>query len=269
CPLGSGALAGSSLPLDRAAACAALGFDAPSRNALDAIGNRDCALDLAHGFVRVLVDASRICEEIVAWCAPAYGFVALSDAAATGSSLMPQKRNPDPFELVRARAAASVGAYAGALATLCGLATSYQRDLQETKAVTIGIAETALAALEAFARAWDCASFVRDRTNGSAGTGYTIATDWADALVAAGTPSRAAHALVGGAVARAEAQGRELRRSDLDALAAAAGVAALEAPLDAAASVQAKQTIGSTAPVQVARQLDALESELAALDVRP
>lgn len=266
CPLGSGALAGSSLPLDRRAACSALGFEAPSRNALDAIGNRDAALDLAHACVRALIDASRICEEIVAWCSPAYGFVDLSDAAATGSSLMPQKRNPDPFELVRARAASLAGMYAGALATLCGLAPSYQRDLQETKAATLTIVERALAALDAFARAWEAVGFARERMNAAAGTGYTIATDWADALIARGTPARAAHALVGAAVARAEAERRPLNRVDLDALAAAAGVAPFDAPLDPGASVAAKQTIGSTAPVQVARQLDALDAELASLE---
>lgn len=266
CPLGSGALAGSSLPLDRKAACAELDFDAPSRNALDAIGNRDAALDLAHACVRVLIDASRTCEELVAWCAPAYGFVRLSDAAATGSSLMPQKRNPDPFELVRARAAMMVGTYAGALATLCGLAPSYQRDLQETKAATIAIAERTLPALEAFGRAWEAVTFVRERMNAAAGGGYTVATDIGDALIARGTPARAAHALVGGAVTRAEAEGRPLDRRDLDALATAAGITPFEAPLDAFSSVAAKQTIGSTAPQQVARQLDALEGELSALE---
>jgi len=116
CPLGSAALAGSSLPLDRKQAARVLGFTLPSRNALSmpsAIATS--RLDLAHAFVRTLVDASRIAEELIAWSAPAYGYVRLGDAASTGSSLMPQKRNPDPFELARAHAARSMGAYAGAL----------------------------------------------------------------------------------------------------------------------------------------------------------
>ncbi|HTX60288.1 MAG TPA: argininosuccinate lyase, partial [Verrucomicrobiae bacterium] len=175
CPLGSGALAGSTLPLDRARAADALAFDGPSRNALDAVGNRDGALDLAHACVRAAVDASRIAEELIAWCAPAYGYVRLGDAASTGSSLMPQKRNPDPFELVRAHAATLIGEYAGALATLCGLAPSYQRDLQQTKAATIRIAERTLALLDAFARAWDAVSFEPEAMTAKAAQGYTVA----------------------------------------------------------------------------------------------
>ncbi len=244
-PLGSTALAGSSLPLDRQAAARALGFAAPSRNALDSIGNRDAALDLAHACVRTLVDASRIAEELIAWSAPAYGYVRLGDAASTGSSLMPQKRNPDPFELVRAHAAKLVGAYAGALATLCGLAPAYQRDLQITKQQTIVIVEEALAALDAFTRAWDAVSFARETMEGGALGGYTIATDLADALIANGTSPREAHARVGAQVARAESEGR-----------------ALETSLDARASVTAKRTRGSTAPADVGEQLDGIEADL-------
>ncbi|MBD5655095.1 MAG: argininosuccinate lyase, partial [Candidatus Eremiobacteraeota bacterium] len=117
CPLGSGACSGSTLPLDRAAAARELGFAAPSRNALDAIGNRDLALDLMHAVARALGAASRASEEIVVWCTPAFGYARLDDAASTGSSLMPQKRNPDPFELVRAHAAAANGALVAALGT--------------------------------------------------------------------------------------------------------------------------------------------------------
>lgn len=245
CPLGSAALAGSSLPLDRERAAQLLGFTAPSRNALDAIGNRDAALDLAHACVRTVVDASRIAEELIAWSAPAYGYVRLSDAASTGSSLMPQKRNPDPFELVRGHAAKLVGTYAGALGTLCGLAPSYQRDLQVTKSQTIAIIEDALAVLDTFARAWEAVSFVQERMEGAALEGYTIATDLADALVAAGTSPREAHARVGAQVARAESEGR-----------------ALDASLDARASVAAKRTRGSTAPSEVRDQIRSIEAQL-------
>ena len=246
CPLGSAALAGSGLPLDRERAAQWLGFREPSRNALDAIGNRDAALDLAHACVRAVVDASRVAEELIAWSAPAYGYVRLGDAASTGSSLMPQKRNPDPFELVRACAAKLVGAYAGALGTLCGLAPSYQRDLQVTKSQTIAIAEEAIATLGAFARAWEAVSFDCEAMEGAALEGFTIATDVADALIAHGTSPREAHARVGAEVARAESEGR-----------------ALEAELDARASVAAKRTSGSTAPGEVRDQLRSLELQLA------
>jgi argininosuccinate lyase len=247
CPLGSAALAGSGLPLDRERAAQALGFAAPSRNALDAIGNRDAALDLAHACVRTVVDASRVAEELIAWSAPAYGYVRLGDGASTGSSLMPQKRNPDPFELVRAHAAKLVGGYAGALATLCGLAPSYQRDLQVTKSQSIAIVEDALAVLDAFARAWEAVSFVREAMEGAALDGYTIATDVADALIAGGTSPRGAHARVGGEVGRAESEGR-----------------ALDASFGARASVAAKRTSGSTEPADVRKQIASLEKELAA-----
>ena len=267
-PLGSAALAGSSLPLDRRCAADALGFAAPSRNALDAIGNRDAALDLAHAFVRATIDASRISEELIAWAAPAYGYVRLGDAASTGSSLMPQKRNPDPFELVRARAAAAIGRYAGALGTLCGLAPSYQRDLQVTKSQIIEIVEDSLRTLEAFARAFDAVTFVREKMAAVALDGYTIATDLADAMIAQGSTARAAHALVGAVVGRAESEQRALNAEDLAWLAERSGVASLEAPLDAQASIERKKTRGSTAPDEVRRQLASLESELAELQTQ-
>ncbi len=246
CPLGSAALAGSGLPLDRNRAAQSLGFLGPSRNALDSIGNRDVALDLAHACVRAVVDASRVAEELIAWSVPAYGYVRLGDAASTGSSLMPQKRNPDPFELVRAHAAKLVGSYAGALGTLCGLAPSYQRDLQVTKSQTIAIAEDAIATLSAFARAWEAVSFVPEAMERSALEGYTIATDVADELIARGTSPREAHARVGAEVARAESESR-----------------ALDACLDARASVAAKRTRGSTAPDDVRDQVLSLDAQLA------
>ena len=178
---------------------------------------------------------------------------------------MPQKRNPDPFELARAHAARSMGAYAGALGTLCGLAPSYQRDLQETKSRTIAIAEDGLAVLRAFERALAAVSFDRERMARAAVAGYTVATDIADALISAGVTARAAHALVGTAVAAAESEGRALDARDLTRLAGNAGIESLQAPLDARASIEAKQTHGSTAPDDVRSQIDAVEAELASL----
>lgn len=265
CPLGSAALAGSTLPLDRTASAAALRFAAPSRNALDSIGNRDGALDLTYACVRTVIDASRIAEELTAWAMPAFGYVALGDAASTGSSLMPQKRNPDPFELVRAHASSLVGRQAGALATLCGLAPSYQRDLQETKAVTIAIVEQTVSVIDAFSRAFKAVTFDRESMRSKAGDGYTVATDIADALIAAGAPARVAHALVGEAVARAEAEERSLNADDLARLARERGLANIEAPLDPEASIRAKKTAGSTSPVQVRQQIASVEEDLAAL----
>lgn len=245
CPLGSAAVAGSSLPLDRAAAASELGFSAPSCNAMDAIGNRDAALDVAHAFVRSLVNASRICEELVVWCTPVFGYVRLGDEASTGSSLMPQKRNPDPFELVRATAADSIGRYAGALATINGIALSYHRDLQITKRAIVGIIEQNLAALEAFACALGHVQFNRGRMTALAGEGYTVATDVADALIAKGATAREAHAAVGAAVLANERDGSPLDWPD------------------ARASVEGKATIGSTQPRAVADAIQTLQNAIA------
>jgi argininosuccinate lyase len=268
CPLGSGACSGSTLPLDRAKAAQMLGFEGPSGNALDAIGNRDVALDLLHAVARALGAASRASEELVIWCTPAYGYARLDDAASTGSSLMPQKRNPDPFELVRAHAAAANGALAGALGTTTGIALSYHRDLQETKAIVIRAVERGLAALEAFAIALDYVRYDDAAMSAHAGDGYTVATDLADALVAHGISARVAHELVGRTVSAAEADGgRPLNAADLAALAAAAGLAGtLAAPLTAEDSVRAKRTAGSTAPGEIAKRLAELEAVLASRD---
>jgi argininosuccinate lyase len=247
CPLGSAALAGSSLPLNRAAAAKTLGFRAPSRNAMDAIGNRDAALDTAHAFVRAVLGASRICEELIIWCTPAFGYARLGDAASTGSSLMPQKRNPDPFELVRGTSAALVGQYAGALASVSGVALSYHRDLQITKGAVISIAEQGLTTLDAFARALPHVTFNYGRMTATAGEQFTVATDVADAFIASGMTARAAHAQVGAAIRESEASGT------------------LPPWPDARASVAGKVTSGSTNPAAVDAALASIEAEIAEL----
>lgn len=261
-PLGSAAVAGSCLPLDRRAAANALGFEEPSRNAMDAIGTRDTVLDVAHAFSRALVEASRISGELVMWCTPAFGYARLGDASSTGSSLMPQKRNPDPFELVRAYAAEVAGNYGAALEVLRGTPLSYHRDLQVCKRLAMAAIERGFAALSAFSRALKDVHFNRDAMSARAADGYTVATDVADALILSGVPARRAHELVGAAVATAEGESRALRESDLQEIARAAGLRTLRAPLDAAASVRAKRTVGSTHPEQVAAAIRELKEEL-------
>ncbi len=261
-PLGSGACSGSTMPLDRALSAAQLGFGAPSRNALDAIGDRDVALDLLHAVARAVVAASRVSEELVLWCTPAFGYARLADAASTGSSLMPQKRNPDPFELVRASAARVTGALSGAMGSATGIALSYHRDLQETKSLVLRGTERGLAALDAFARAFSGVTYNGARMRALAGDGFTVATDLADAAILAGASARDAHAAVGAAVACADAEGRALDPRDVAAIARELGLAALDAPLDPDASIAAKRTSGSTNPREVALALDDLEREL-------
>jgi argininosuccinate lyase len=259
CPLGSGAIAGSSLPLDRNAAALELGFAAPSRNALDSIGEREVALDLLHAGSRAAIAASRASEEFVMWTTPAFGYARLGDAASTGSSLMPQKRNPDPFELVRAAAGRINGAYAGALATTTGIGLSYHKDLQETKALVIRGTEHALATLDAFARAFSHLVFNESVMTARAGDGYTVATDLADAVILRGKTARAAHRDVGERVLRAELEGRALDASDTIAL-GIAGVA-----VDARGSVDGKRTAGSTKPAAVADSIARTNREIVTL----
>jgi argininosuccinate lyase len=259
CPLGSSALAGSSLPLDRIAAAQELGFTEPSRNAIDTVGDRDVALDLLHAAARAVVAASRPSEEFVLWTTPAFGYARLGDAAATGSSLMPQKKNPDPFELVRAAAARTLGTYTGALASTSGIGLSYHRDLQETKAQIITGTEHALAALDAFARAFSHLAFNEEAMAARAVDGYTVATDLADAMIAGGATAREAHTAVGERVLMAERQGRPLDASDLKAI----GVDA--APLDGVASLAAKRTSGSPNPDMVGHSIAATQKELDAI----
>jgi len=266
-PLGSGACSGSTLPLERGLSARLLGFGAPSRNALDAIGDRDVALDLLHATARAVIGASRVSEELVLWSTPAFGYARLDDAASTGSSLMPQKRNPDPFELVRANAARVTGVLAGALGTTTGIALSYHRDLQETKALVIAGTERGLGTLDAFERAFRQVHWIAEAMEARANEGYVVATDLADALIAAGISARAAHTAVGNAVARAEAERRPLDTSDLMTIGAETGLAhVLDAPLDARASIRAKRTAGSTHPSEVLAAIVGLERELAAED---
>jgi argininosuccinate lyase len=258
-PLGSAALAGSSLPLGRATAAAFLRFGGPSENALDAVGDRDVLLDFVEACMRAALFASRPSEELVLWATPAFGYVRLDDAASTGSSLMPQKRNPDPFELIRAAAGALIGRYTGAAATLKGAALSYHRDLQTTKAQAIHAGHEALAAIGAFRHAFAHVHFQHDVMTSRAGTGYTVATDLADALIAGGATAREAHRAVGERVLLAEAAQRELDAGDLQHL----GVP--DAPLLARDSVLAKRTTGSTHPDQVRAAVAATRAAVAEL----
>jgi argininosuccinate lyase len=176
---------------------------------------------------------------------------------------MPQKRNPDPFELIRAAAGRIAGAYSGALATTTGIGLSYHKDLQETKALVIRGTEHALAALDAFARAFAQLSFNESVMAARAGDGYTVATDLADAVIMHGQTARAAHRAVGERVLRAELEGRALDATDALAL----GVP--DTPVDAGGSVAGKRTAGSTNPAAVAASIAETTSEIAALRRTP
>jgi argininosuccinate lyase len=257
-PLGAGALAGSSFPLDPAATATDLGFAAAFDNAMDATADRDAVAELLAAAAIAMVHASRLAEDVTLWAGR--GWVRLPDAWATGSSMLPQKRNPDVAELVRGRAGTVVGRLTGLLATLKGVPLAYARDLQEDKAAAFEVVDTLVASMGALAGL--VAGLEPDRTRmlADAAAGESTAVDLAEALVRAGVPFRQAHAAVAAAVRLAA--GRGARLADLDAAELAAVHPALAAAdlavLEVQGSIAAKATPGSTHPSRVADQLTVL-----------
>lgn len=185
-PLGAGALAGAGYPLDREATASELGFDGVTANSLDAVSDRDFVVEALAAFALAMVHLSRLAEEIAWWSNPRFGFVRVADAFSTGSSMMPNKKNPDPVELVRGRAARVIGDLAGMLALLKGLPLAYQRDLQEDKPPLFEAAATLEASLGVMAGLVETLEVDRERMRAAAGEGYTTATAVADALVRRG-----------------------------------------------------------------------------------
>ncbi|MBV9735386.1 MAG: argininosuccinate lyase [Acidisphaera sp.] len=256
CPLGAAALAGTSFPIDPAATAAALGFDRPCANSLDAVSDRDFALEFLAAAAIAAMHLSRFAEELVIWCSPPFRFVALSDAFTTGSSIMPQKRNPDAAELVRAKGGRVAGALVSLLTVLKGLPLAYGKDMQEDKEPVFDAADAWGLALAA------TAGMVRDmrpdlaRMRAFAGAGYATATDLADWLVRVRRlPFRQAHHVTGRLVAAAEARGVDLDRLTLEEMQAIEpGITAeVVSVLTVDASVASRRHIGGTAPENVAR----------------
>jgi argininosuccinate lyase len=202
-PLGSGALAGSTLPLDREGTASELGFERPSRNSLDAVASRDAALELMAALAILMVDLSRLCEELVLWSSAEFGFVEFDDAFATGSSLMPQKKNPDVAELVRGKSGRVVGDLVSLLVTVKGLPLAYNRDLQEDKEPLFDAAETAGGCLRILAASLRSLRVNAAAMQRAASDPLLLATDLAEHLVAQGVPFRDAHGIVGRVVAHA------------------------------------------------------------------
>src|SRR5450755_2923992 len=187
-PLGSGALAGTGYPLDRAAMATELGFDGPTANSLDAVSDRDFVVEILAAVALGMVHLSRLAEELTWWSNPRFGFVRLSDAFSTGSSMMPNKKNPDPAELIRGRAGRAIGALTGMLAMLKGLPLAYQRDLQEDKAPLFESVATYAASLGILAGLLDDLGVDRARMRAAADEGFITATAVADELVRQGVP---------------------------------------------------------------------------------
>jgi argininosuccinate lyase len=256
-PLGSGALAGTTLPLDREGVAKALGLAGVTQNSLDAVSDRDSAIELLFACALSAVHLSRVGEEIVLWTTKEFGFMTLADAFATGSSLMPQKKNPDVGELARGRAGRAIGDLVALLAVVKGLPLSYNRDLQEDKRPLLGAAEALALTADAVAGAIETATFHADRMEEALGTGEALATDAAEYLVERGVPFREAHEAVGKAAAAATARGIAMaaltaadwrgfhRRFEADILRA----------FDARRSLRRRELTGAPGPRQVARQL--------------
>ncbi len=257
CPLGSAALAGTSFPIDRGHTAAALGFDRPTANSLDAVSDRDFALEFLGVAAICGVHLSRLAEEFVIWCSAPFGFVRLSDAFTTGSSIMPQKRNPDAAELARAKTGRITGALVALLTVMKGLPLAYAKDMQEDKEPVFDAADALALSLAA------TAGMVRDMTpdlarlRAMAGSGFSTATDLADWLVRVlRLPFRSAHHVTGRLVARAEARGVDLAALTLTEMQAEEpgitdevfGVLTVEA------SVASRTSYGGTAPANVAAQ---------------
>jgi argininosuccinate lyase len=253
-PLGAAALAGTSFPIDRHMTATALGFDRPAANSLDAVSDRDFAIEFLAAAAIAAMHLSRLAEEIVIWCSEGFGFIALSDAYTTGSSIMPQKRNPDAAELVRAKTGRLNGSLIALLTVLKGLPLAYGKDLQEDKLPVFEAAdalELCLAATEGMVR--DMRPD-RARLHAAAERGYATATDLADWLVRkAKLPFRDAHQATGRIVKRAEALGctlAELPLSELQAIEPAITAAVFEV-LDPDRSVASRTSFGGTAPDRV------------------
>ncbi len=210
-PLGSGALAGSTILLDRAAIASDLGFDSVSSNSMDAVSDRDFVAEILFALALLGTHLSRLSEDIILWNTTEFGFIRLSDAYTTGSSLMPQKKNPDVAELTRGKTGRLYGNLVSVLTMLKGLPMTYNRDLQEDKEPLFDSFDTANLILEVFAGMLTEAAFDRERMQAAAADPLLLATDLAEALVRAGLPFRQAHEAVGRLTAHALAQGRSFR----------------------------------------------------------
>jgi argininosuccinate lyase len=258
CPLGAAALAGTAFPIDRAATARALGFDRPTANSLDSVSARDFALEALSATAICATHLSRLAEEIVIWMTPAFGFITLSDAFTTGSSIMPQKRNPDAAELIRAKAGRILGSLVSLAVVMKGLPLAYGKDMQEDKAPTFEAFDALELSLAGMTGMIDDLTPNRAVMAAAAGAGFSTATDLADWLVRAlDLPFREAHHVTGQAVAGAEALGCCLVDLPLDELQKLNPriTPDVYGVLDARTSAASRVSYGGTAPAQVRAQI--------------
>ena len=264
-PLGSAALAGTGFPIDREMTAAALGFDGPTRNSLDAVSDRDFALDYLQAAAQCSLHLSRLAEEMVIWASQPFGFAAMPDALSTGSSIMPQKKNPDAAELVRGHAGRIVGCLTALMVTMKGLPLAYSKDMQDDKPPVFEAHSLLRLSLAAMTGMVAETQFRTERMRAAAELGYATATDLADWLVRqADVPFREAHHITGAAVKLAESKGvalDALTMEELQAIDARLDERVYEA-LSVEASVAARNSYGGTAPQQVLAQVQTAREHL-------
>jgi argininosuccinate lyase len=265
CPLGSGALAGNPLGIDRAKLAAELGFERACENSIDGVADRDFVIEFLAWAALVQVHLSSLAEDLIIWASREFGFVSLDEAYSTGSSLMPQKKNPDSLELVRARAGRVVGHLTGMLTTLKGLPSSYNKDLQEDKEPLFDTIDTLKLELPLVAGVIRTLTVNSERMAGALDEGL-LATDLADYLVGKGVPFRQAHRVVGHLVRKAEELGVSLKELEPDQYRAADGSFGedVQEVFDYRRAVAARSAVGGTAPESVRAQIEAARGLLGA-----
>jgi len=266
CPLGSAALAGTTFPIDREMTADALGFDAPTANSLDAVSDRDYIMELLAAASICAVHLSRFSEELILWMSAQFGFIDLPDAFCTGSSIMPQKKNPDMPELVRGKSGRIIGGLMAILTTVKGLPLAYNKDMQEDKTAIFDAFDNLEGSLRVFGDMLPGMRVNKETMHKAASSGFATATDLADALVRAGVPFREAHAIVGKSVAYCIQQQLELHEMDTNACAAIDPrlTADLVQALSVESCVAARDHIGGTAPAQVRKQVAMWQERLKA-----
>ena len=263
-PLGSAALAGTSFPIDREALARDLGFAEVSRNSLDAVSDRDFCVEFANACALILVHLSRLAEDIIIYATTEFGFFELSDAVATGSSLMPQKKNPDSMELVRGKAGRVFGHVTGLLTTLKALPLAYNKDMQEDKEAVFDTFETTSNCLEVTATVLRNINVNDQKAREAASQGYMNATELADYLVRKGVPFRQAHETVGQLVVHAIQRGVELQKLPIDDLRAVSALIDTDvfSVLSVDQTLGTKSQVGGTAPLKVSEALAAARKSL-------
>jgi argininosuccinate lyase len=263
-PLGSAALAGTSFDLDREAVAHELGFDSISRNSMDAVSDRDFILEFLFDASVLMMHLSRLSEELVIWSSQEFGFVSISDAFCTGSSIMPQKKNPDIPELIRGKTGRVYGHVMSLLTTMKGLPLTYNKDMQEDKECLFDTADTVEGCLEVMSRLLGEISFNKERLKRATETGFLVATDLADYLALKGIPFREAHEMVGSMVLFAADQGKELGDLTLGEMKGFVRQIGKDVYdwLDPESSIRRRNISGGTGPEVVRESLDRAKKEL-------